>query len=61
MEAEMQIGSEDLKPFLYLRNLLNGLLEHPQKYTVSAEELAELHAAVSTINHILHRVRRIGA
>jgi hypothetical protein len=60
MEAVMQIGSEDLKPFLYLRNLLNDLVEHPQKYTVSAEELAELHSAASTINHILHRVKRIG-
>ena len=60
MEAEMQIGGEDLKPFLYLRNLLNGLLEHPKKYAVSDEELAQLHAAASTINHILHRVKRIG-
>ena len=56
----MQIRGEDLKPFLYLRNLLNGLLEHPKKYAVSDEELAQLHAAPSTINHILHRVKRIG-
>jgi hypothetical protein len=56
----MAIGSEDLKPFLYLRNLLNHLLEHPQKYTVSAEDLAELDAAASTINQILLQVKRIG-
>jgi hypothetical protein len=58
--GKMQIGTEDLRPFLYLRNLLNDLLEHPQKYNVSAEELAELHAAASTINQLLHRVKRIG-
>jgi hypothetical protein len=57
----MQVGSDDLKPLLYLRNLLNHLLECPEKHTVSAEDVAQLHAAASTINQILHQVKRIGA
>jgi hypothetical protein len=55
----MRINNEDLKPSLYLRNLLSGLVEHPQKFDVSPEELVELHAAATTINKILHRVKPV--
>jgi hypothetical protein len=34
----MQISSTDLKPLLYLTNLLNDLLQQPQKYSVTADE-----------------------
>lgn len=56
----MQIGSDDIKQFLYLRNLLADLVDNPQKYSVTAEELKELQAAAHTINKVLHRVRQIG-
>jgi hypothetical protein len=55
----MQISSTDLKPLLYLTNLLNDLLQQPQKYSVTADEVRELHAAADTINRIVHRVRGI--
>lgn len=56
----MQIGGDNLKPFLYLRNLLADFVEHPQKYSVSTEALTDLQGAADTINRVLHRVRRIG-
>jgi hypothetical protein len=59
-EEKVQIGRDDLKAFVYLRNLLADLLEHPQKYSVTAEELKELHVSADTINRVLHRVRQIG-
>jgi hypothetical protein len=55
----MQISSTDLKPLLYLTNLLNDLLQQPQKYNVTTEEVRELHVAADTINRILHRVRAV--
>jgi hypothetical protein len=55
----MQADSAELKPLLYLRNLLNDLLEKPEKYVVTSDEMPELHAAAGKINEILHRVRRM--
>ena len=55
----MQADSAELKPLLYLRNLLNDLLETPEKYVVTSDEMPELHAAPGKINEILHRVRRM--
>ena len=55
----MQAHSAELKPLLYLRNLLNDLLEKPERYVVTSDEIPELHAAAGTINEILHRVRKM--
>ena len=56
---KMQPNSEDLKPLLYLRNLLTDLFEKPEKYNVTPDEVPELRAAAEKINEILHRVKRI--
>ena len=55
----MQADSPELRPLLYLRNLLNDLFEKPEKYVVTSDEVPELHAAAGQINEILHRVRRM--
>jgi hypothetical protein len=46
----MQPNSEDLKPLLYLRNLLTDLFEKPEKYNVTPDEVPELPAAAEKIN-----------
>ena len=57
-QTDMEVHTEDLRPLLYLRNLLNDLFEKPEKYKVTAEEVPQLQAAAAVINEILHRVKR---
>jgi hypothetical protein len=45
----MQANSDELKPLFYLRNLLNDLLQRPDKIVVTTDEIQELQSAAARL------------